>query len=306
MFVTTSQDFNYRPWRIIALIFFPLWLIWTVFSLGVRIEHFVVAFALLSLFWINPRTAQVAAILFPMLLGAIIYDNARLLIGLRGEIHVANLYMAELRWFGINTAGGRQILTEFFQQHHCPLLDLICGIGMLGYIALTVPFGLFISFKDWARAWRLVWAFVLLNAMGVATFLLYPAAPPWYVEKYGLGPAILDALPSAAGAARIDQLLGVPIFANFYTRAFDVFGAMPSLHCAYPMLLVCATLRMGYRYSILPIVLTVLVCFSVIYFGHHYVLDVIAGILYAVAAYLMVLAIQKLWAHAWAKRAKSG
>ena len=303
--MTTNQDFNYRPWRIFALIFFPAWLIWTEFSIGVRIEHVVGAFVVLFLFWLNPRTAKLAAILFPMILGAAIYDNARLLLELRGEVHVASFYMAELRWFGIDTAGGRQILTEFFQVHHCRLLDLICGVGLLGYLALSIPFVVLISFKDWTRAWHAVWAVVLLSMIGVATFLLYPAAPPWYVEKYGLGPAVLDALPSAAGAARIDQLLGIPIFANFYTRAFDVFGAMPSLHCAYPMLLVCATLRMGYRYSIPAIVLTALVSFSVIYFGHHYVLDVIAGILYAVAAYLMVVAIQKLWARAWAKRAKS-
>ena len=66
-----------------------------------------------------------------------------------------------------------------------------------------------LSLKDWARAWRGVWAFVLLNVMAVATFILYPAAPPWYVEKYGLGPAVLNTSPSVAGAARIDQLLGI-------------------------------------------------------------------------------------------------
>ncbi len=34
---------------------------------------------------------------------------------------------------------------------------------------------------------------------GIATYLLYPAAPPWYVLRYGLGPAQLGVPPSAAG-----------------------------------------------------------------------------------------------------------
>ena len=33
---------------------------------------------------------------------------------------------------------------------------------------------------------------LLLNLLAYATYLIYPAAPPWYVAHYGLGPACLD------------------------------------------------------------------------------------------------------------------
>jgi hypothetical protein len=36
-----------------------------------------------------------------------------------------------------------------------------------------------------------------------------------------------------AALGRVDTRLGVDYFAGMYGRASDVFGAMPSLHCAY-------------------------------------------------------------------------
>ena len=56
-----------------------------------------------------------------------------------------------------------------------------------------------------------------------------PAEPPT-----GDGPADLAALPSPAGTARFDALLGIHYFASFYARNTNVFGAMPSLHASYP------------------------------------------------------------------------
>lgn len=82
----------------------------------------------------------------------------------------------------------------------------------------------------------LAWGFLLVNLIGMFDWLVFPAAPPWYVAQYGAGPAQLDATPSAAGAARFDELLGVHYFADFYARSGNVFGAMPSLHVAYPTL----------------------------------------------------------------------
>ena len=43
----------------------------------------------------------------------------------RGPIHVADLYQAELRWFGVPTVSGRVILCDFFREHHWPAVDVI-------------------------------------------------------------------------------------------------------------------------------------------------------------------------------------
>jgi membrane-associated phospholipid phosphatase len=135
---------------------------------------------------------------------------------------------------------------------------------------------------------RLAWAFLAVNVLGVVTYMLYPAAPPWYVLKYGPGPADLTALPSAAGAARFDALLGTTYFANFYARNPNVFGAMPSLHAAYPVLVLWHVWHRGWAWRIGAAAFAALVCFSAIYLTHHYILDVAAGTLAALAACVAV------------------
>ena len=83
-----------------------------------------------------------------------------------------------------------------------------------------------------------MWAMLGLNLAGYVGYLVYPAAPPWYVDRYGLGPALLTAPPEAAGAARFDALLGVSWFAEYYGRSANVFGAIPSLHVGQTFLAV--------------------------------------------------------------------
>jgi inositol phosphorylceramide synthase catalytic subunit len=84
--------------------------------------------------------------------------------------------------------------------------------------------------------------------------------------------------------ARVDAMLGIPYFHGMYARASDVFGAMPSLHCAYALIV----LLEGWPVFRFPLRLASIVfyagmCFSAVYLDHHWVLDTIAGSAYCVA-----------------------
>jgi membrane-associated phospholipid phosphatase len=129
---------------------------------------------------------------------------------------------------------------------------------------------------------------MLLNALGVVTYLLYPAAPPWYVMKYGPGPADMAALPSPAGTARFDALLGISYFAKFYARNSNVFGAMPSLHAAYPTFVAWQVWRLGRGWRVGTVAFAAVVVFSAVYLQHHYILDVVAGVTAALVASAVV------------------
>lgn len=94
---------------------------------------------------------------------------------------------------------------------------------------------------------------------------------------HGPGPADLTVAPSAAGAARFDELLGIRYFSNFYARNPNVFGAMPSLHVAYPTVAAFFLWRQGPLLRAFGLLFAALVAFSAIYLVHHYVLDVVAG-----------------------------
>ncbi len=288
--VDVPLTFSHRRWRLGAWIGVPLYAVWTHFTIGIATQHILICLALLALFSFHRKAAYFGALILPFFIGGMLYDNLRLVIHLRGPIHVSDLYEAELALFGVETSHGRMILPFVFRDINWPFMDFVSGITYALYLLQTFLLGAYLVIKDRSRLPLITWGWLFLNFAGWITWLVWPAAPPWYVDTYGLGPAIADALPQAAGAARFDNVIGQPFFNNFYSHSSNVFGAMPSLHCAYPTLCVWVGWSMGrfFRYS--TILFAALMCFSAVYLQHHYVLDVIAGIAFATAIFHLVRA----------------
>jgi membrane-associated phospholipid phosphatase len=65
-----------------------------------------------------------------------------------------------------------------------------------------------------------------------------------------------------------------------YGRSADVFGAIPSLHIAYPLLAAFFAFQFG-ALRIFCFCFYLLMCFSAVYLNHHYILDIIWGSAYA-------------------------
>lgn len=297
--IEVPKTFDRQRWKVIVLVGIAFFLAWTFFVGELRTEHFVLSALYVGLFWLgNDEAAYFAYLALPFLLVGILYDNLTLALPLRGDIHIADLYEAELAWFGITTAGGTQILPDYFRENPVTLFDFVCGLAYITYLAEVFVIAGILFFKDVRGLSLLAWGWCLLNVFGMITWILYPAAPPWYVEQHGLGPAVLDAAPSAAGAARFDELVGVGVFASFYSRNANVFGAMPSLHCGYPTLVMCVVWRYGWRWRAPTVAFLALVAFSAVYLRHHYVLDVLAGMIYGGVTYLVVRFVQR-----WRSRA---
>lgn len=272
-------------WRWGSVLLFAIHLPVTALTMPLRWDHLALAGIFIVLAWAGPRLRRMSFYCLPFGLTAIAYDNLRFVTHLRGTIHVADLYHTDAALFGLSTAAGPMVLTEYFRHNPNVVFDLACGFAYLIYIYEVILGGFYLFFRDRRRMTHLAWGFLAVNLMGMATYLIYPAAPPWYVEQYGLGPAVLDAIPSAAGAARFDELLGISYFAGFYARNVNVFGAMPSLHTAYPVLFFCVVATMGRAWAVTTMAFALLVAFSAVYLRHHYVLDVLFGALYAVLAY---------------------
>ncbi len=282
-----------RKWRWHYLAFWVAFTLWTHFTTGLGPQHNIAPTLVLVLFFLNEKTARFAVLTFPILCVGLAYSNLHHFFPYRGSIHIDDLHAAELRLFGISTAQGTVIPSKFLEGHTFAFLDALCGIAYITYIAETFIMAGVLYLKNHVLLTRLAWAFLLVNLAGQATWIAWPAAPPWYVDQYGLGPAVVDALPSAAGTARFDALFGVEMFKNFYSKSVNVFGAMPSLHCAYPTLVACVLFPLGWRWRIPSIFFAALMCFSAVYLQHHYVLDVLFGILYAFAAYGVVVTVQQ-------------
>ncbi|HEX8111770.1 MAG TPA: phosphatase PAP2 family protein [Kofleriaceae bacterium] len=239
----------------------------------------------------NPNTRRFLGVFWPFIVTGALYESLRYYLDATttGRIHVAELYVLDRAWFGIGT----HTLNEVFAVHHWVVADLAAGFAYLIYVAEYLALALLAFFAGGvARAHTFARGFLVVNAMGFVTYRVDPAAPPWYVAAHGFGPPLLGSAPSPGAAARFDALLGTEVFEDMYRHSVDVFGAIPSLHAAYPVMaaiLVFRTRELGWaRWPAAGY--AALMCFSAVYLQHHYVIDVLLGLSYGTVAVIAVLA----------------
>ncbi len=252
---------------------------------GLRGDHLGLALAGGLAWSATGRWRSVAALGAPLLIMLAVYDAQRYWIeALRGPIHVAEPRAWELAWFGVTTTAGRVTPAQWWQTHTHVGLDAICGAAYLLFVPVFLALVAWWRFRERrAEAQQVMWAMLWLNLAGYATYVIYPAAPPWYADHYGLGPAVLTAPPEAAGAARFDALFGVSWFAHYYSRSANVFGAIPSLHVGQTFLAVLFAWRYGSLRAIATAFWAV-VLFGSVYLNHHYLVDGIVGMVFAAGA----------------------
>lgn len=124
-------------------------------------------------------------------------------------------------------------------------------------------------------------AFLLLSYVAFATFMVFPAMPPWMASNLGYLPPLKKIMDQVMGS--FAHPISVPSVYQFFGA--NLVAAVPSLHAAYPWLIFLFVVKkMGIvGMFMLPYVFGV--WFSVVYLGEHYVVDVIAGVLSASVAY---------------------
>jgi membrane-associated phospholipid phosphatase len=285
-----------RDPRWFAIAFSTVLLAVIFFAGRLRTEHVLLLPVFGALPWIGPRATKLWATLTPFVMVGILYDLFVLLLPYRAAVHVGDLYGWEQHLFSVSAFGKTWILPELFQVWTNPVLDFACGLAYATYLFEMVAAGIFLHFRARPLALVLGFGFLSLNIVGILCWLAFPAAPPWYVASHGFGPAKLDTIASAAGAARFDALLGVGYFKSFYSRNVNVFGAMPSLHVACATLVALTVGRHKTKaLTGAAIVFASLVAFGAIYLGHHYVLDVIAGALLALVVFAVLSRVMPRW-----------
>ena len=261
---------------------------------GLATYHVLLGLLAGVLYLHNERTRLFLRTLFPLVLTGVLFDSMRYYYwpGIEGRVHVIEPYLFERAWFGI---GGRTV-NEIFLARHWPALDLAAGFAYVAFAAEYVGLVLLLFFRGRVDAARTAArCFLLVNAMGFATYFVYPAAPPWWVTANGLGAVPVRIHPGPAATIRFDALLGIHLFQNMYGNGIDVFGSYPSLHVSYPFLaLALAFLYRELRWARTPtVVFFLLICVSAVYLQHHYVTDVVLGIVYAAVALAAVLLLER-------------
>lgn len=248
------------------------------------------------------RTRTFAIYFLPWFLFGIIYDSMRLYPNYKvNPIDVENLYDAEKFLFGITASTAAELKAvadhtslmipgEFFKVHHSALADFFAGIFYLCWVPVPIAFAVYLYLTkqiQWFR--RFSWAFLLVNIIGFIGYYIYPAAPPWYAMNYGFEP-VLHTPGNVAGLGRFDEMMGIPVFHALYGKNANVFAAVPSLHAAYMFLTTIYAVLSHKRWY--TIALFTFICLGIwctaVYTGHHYIIDVILGILTTIAGVLLM------------------
>ena len=198
---------------------------------------------------------------------------------LAAPVHIGSLYANELAMFGIHTAAGVITPNEYFLIHHSVAADVLAGSAYLCWVPVPLLFSVWLFYKHRPLFFHFALTFLLVNFLGFIIYYTFPAAPPWYMHQYG---NVFNAHTpgNIAGLAGFDNFFGVHVFQGLYAKSSNVFAAMPSLHCAYPMITVFFTfkVRTNWLWRILAVCIMLGIWFAAIYTSHHYVLDVLVGI----------------------------
>lgn len=180
-----------------------------------------------------------------------------------------------------------------------PILNFTGAFFYTIYFFVPTAFGFVLWIASYKDYWNYTISLAILTFSALATFFVYPVAPPW-----------LNVNLTSQGLTRIlsssvDKSLGVPSYKMLYDfLGPNLYAAFPSLHSALPWLVFLFSFKTWKRKALPVLVLPVGTWFSAIYLGEHYFTDVLGGIAYATIAFVVVVKLFPLLSHRMANSKK--
>lgn len=275
---------------LICICALAFWLAITALCVGFRPEHIWLALLMAALFFCCGVTRRLVVALLPFIVFGISYDWMNIVHNYEvNTVDIQGINDAERALFGISTSVGILTPNEFFAQHTSKLMDFLGGVFYLCWVPVPIAFGLYLYFTRQEKLYlHFSLVFLLVNFIGFAGYYIHPAAPPWYIAKYG-SDLILGTPGDTAGLGAFDSMTGLGIFNGLYGRNSNVFAAVPSLHSAYTLVAFIYSLRtrtpLWMRIALG--IITLGIWFTAVYTSHHYIIDVLLGIACALLGYLI-------------------
>ncbi|HKX23866.1 MAG TPA: phosphatase PAP2 family protein [Candidatus Saccharimonadales bacterium] len=210
----------------------------------------------------------------------LVYDSFRgIADDLNKSVHFTEMIVADRALFG------GVLPTEWLQKlwWHGQVMWYDFYFYFLYTIHFVAP--VLVALLIWWRRERLYWpyiaGFIFLSFGGFITYVLFPAAPPWMASDLGY----ID--PIHRISSDIWYAMGVTNFSEVYSRLSpNPVAAVPSLHAAYPTLMVLFMAHaFGWKRTAWLWLYPISIWVGIVYLGEHYVVDALLGALYAFLAY---------------------
>ena len=219
----------------------------------------------------------------PFVALVLVYEEAR---GVAHLLHPNPFYEPMLtldRWIGFGQVPTIR-LQDWLWQGHLEWYDH--AFSLLDRLHFIVPPTLL--FLIWLERrevfYRCAATLVAVSFAGAATFLAFPAAPPWLASKHHLIPHVARIGYVEGGSSPVSTSKSW-IEANILSNPV---AAVPSLHAAYALLVLLFACAWRGRQGLWAAPYTLGMWFTVVYLGDHYVVDIVIGAAYAIAGWLLV------------------
>lgn len=228
---------------------------------------------------------QVITDWLPFTLVLVAYDKTRAVADAVGlPLHEADIATAE------KALTGGTVPTIWLQQHlYDPLqvhwYDAFCTLVYTSHFVATPVLAAVLWLRARPQWLAFISRVIVLSVAGLATYVLFPEAPPWLAAQDGVLHEPVARL-SARGwiwlhLGDVDDAL-----AHAQQAGSNAVAAMPSLHIAFASLV---ALFIGYRlrsaWRWLLVLYPCAMAFTLAYAGEHYVVDLVAGAAYAVGTH---------------------
>lgn len=258
----------------ICLIYF----LWVYFFVGIRSDHFALLFIVLGGYLTHAYSRKLVSAFFIFIIYWVIYDSMRVFPNYEfNTIYIEEPYLLEKELFGIELNDQLVTPNEYFLTNNSAFLDVLSGFFYINWVPIPLLFALYLFYKNKELLIQFLAAFLFINLLGFIVYYSYPAAPPWYFHEYGTQ-VIYNTPGNAAGLLRFDSFFGIDVFRSLYEKNANVFAAMPSLHSAYPIIVLFFGIKQKLRLGIIIFALFLMgIWFAAVYSFHHYIIDILAG-----------------------------
>ncbi|QKJ30905.1 inositol phosphorylceramide synthase [Mucilaginibacter mali] len=265
------------------------------FFIGPKSDELVLVVIVNVLFYAAPITRKFILGFSIFVIYWIIFDSMKAWPNYRfNPVHIKELYDFDKGLFGTWYQGKRITMNEYWLINHTPTVDLITGLFYLCWIPVPLGFATYLFFTRKKEFLYFALTFFTVNILGFIIYYTYPAAPPWYVQMRGFQ-FIANTPGNTGGLARFDSLVHADVFKGIYVKGSNVFAAMPSLHSSYPVIVLYYGLRNKLKWANIFFAMVMLgIWFTAVYASHHYVVDVLSGIVCAITGISLFNFIAKL------------
>jgi membrane-associated phospholipid phosphatase len=195
-------------------------------------------------------------------------------------VHSTDIIALE-RFIFLGRIPSEELQAAFHTPGSVSPLDIAASLMYVAHFALPLIVAFAFWIHDRRHFYRYLMALMLMSFAAFVCYLLIPVAPPRFAGSFGESLAVED-----IARTTFSHLQFAPVTTQLYgSISGNPVAAFPSLHAAYPLLAYLFARQLWPRASLILLVWSAGIWFSVVYLGHHYVIDVVAGIAFASMAY---------------------